>query len=68
MSATEGVSDVLRSAAVREYFRWHLGDAGWAGAYERVWADPVAALTVLAEDQGDFSNKAAKILADEVML
>ena len=57
------MTDDLRKAAVREYFRWHLGDKSWALAYELVWADPIAALTRLAEEQGTFTDRAASILA-----
>ena len=62
-SQTQSTTDDLRKRAVREYFRWHLGDQGWALAYEQVWADPVAALTRLAEEQGAFTDRAVSILA-----
>ncbi len=56
------VTDDLRRAAVREYFRWHLGSRRWAESYEHVWANPVASLTRLAEEQRGFTHEAAAIL------
>ncbi|MDF9748687.1 hypothetical protein [Arthrobacter sp. ES3-54] len=39
-------------AAARRYARWHLGDAHWADAILRAYANPEAMNKELDEEQG----------------
>lgn len=49
--------------AAREYARWHLGYSAWAYNIIYAYEHPTEALTKLAEDQGDYTDSAATLLA-----